>query len=478
MISSEKANRSLYFQGINLYLIGVVISLLSLFIGVSVYFDSPQHIYEYIYLLPIVFGILNYFFIKIYKKITIVTCIILFFEFIRCVVTPAILMLEGYPKGLYQIYIIEDNIYIAMFLMLAEMFFIFYSLYKMRNYSEMKLSDTRILDNLFSRKNYSSLGPAALFVIFLFLCLIIIFPSLSSIYSFILSSNLDAFTDAVGGNLGNAPKGLGWIGSILGELTRAITIQFFIVKLYKMYVKKMKIRYFFYSIFIVLSNSAIITSSMIMSMLPNVVFFFELYLLYPTKRKEFLYCVSSFACVILAVVIGNYLKAATTYHSISQIIQDYTNGYYSVYQGICAYDNRNMDNIDKYLMFFLGDGIANISPLNVILKFENSSNIFNYYLYATQFNGGAVLPYVSQCSFYFSYILGPVFVVIPIFFAKKFECLWINGNGNFLFWGLLALILALTPFLYNYSTFIRILSVTCIPLWIVYKLNCFLVYKS
>ena len=107
----------------------------------------------------------------------------------------------------------------------------------------------------------------------------------------------------------------------------------------------------------------------------------------------------------------------------------------------------------------------------------NSSDIFNHYLYGKRFNGGAVLPYVSQWVYYFSPVLGPILSAIPIVWAKKVEKKWRNGEGNILVMGMLALVLALTPFMYNFPTLIHILSMSIFPLWLAAKANSIFILK-
>ena len=60
---------------------------------------------------------------------------------------------------------------------------------------------------------------------------------------------------------------------------------------------------------------------------------------------------------------------------------------------------------------------------------------------------------------------------------KKIEKKWRNGDGNILVLGMLSLVLALTPFMYNTPTFIHIITMSIIPLWVAAKANKIFVFK-
>jgi hypothetical protein len=122
-------------------------------------------------------------------------------------------------------------------------------------------------------------------------------------------------------------------------------------------------------------------------------------------------------------------------------------------------------------MFFIGDGIGNINLVSILIDGTNSSNIYNYYIYGEAFNGGAVLPLVSQMSFYFSPIIGPIFSFACILLAKKLESASLNSNGNVMIGQFCAFVFAATPFMYNYSTLIHILTIVALPLWICSYIN-------
>lgn len=468
-----KNRKYLMFEtsGLKIKRVGLLLSVIAIIVTFFVSFSERYGIYEYVYILPFTFAVINTIFLIIYNRASIVTIIVIFMEFIRYVFTPLILMIERYPKGIYTISLDREKMIYTVFIMVIELIVIYYTLYKYRNCSEIKIKSDEFIKRVNNKMNYSILRPFSIVIILLTLTLFIIFPGVRSIYSLIGAGELDSLTSNTALAMESLPRGIGWLGNVLGEVTRYIVLEYLLIRLFKKNCKKPKMRYFYISMILISVNVLFITSSMIISLTGSMVLFVQIYYLYPRGRKLLIGLGCSIGSVLGIIFILKYLENALTYHSFSQMIQDYTNGFYSIYQALCAYENYNLNFVDKYIMLFLGDGIANISPLNVFFNVINSSDIYNHYLYGMKFNGGAVLPYVSQWVYYFTPIFGPIFSIFPIMIAKKIEMKWINGQGNMLVMGMFAIILALTPFMYNFPTLIHITTLTILPLWVASKAN-------
>ncbi|MCH1618623.1 hypothetical protein M0P28_04730 [Streptococcus pasteurianus] len=464
-------------KGLRVKTIGVGLSIIALIIACMIIDSKTIEIYRYIYILPLLFAIINFLFLDIYNKLTIVTTIVIIMEFIRYVLTPAILLKEKYPRGLYTYVFNSSTMINTLLIMTIELVVIYFVLYKYRGYSDVSVNDDLLVNKMMSTKNYSILRVSSYAIILFTVILYGAFPAIRNSYSFIFSGELDSLTDNTLVAMKSIPSGVGWLGSICGEITRYILLEYILLRFFKNDCKKHKNRYVIISIVIIIANILIVSSSMVISLLASIVLLFQIYIFYPRYRKKFMILGIAVGGTGVIIIIYSYLQNVLMYHSLSQMIQDYTNGYYNIYQAQCAYDKCGLSIIEKIEMLFLGDGIANISPINIFFNVINSSDIFNNYLYGMKFNGGAVLPFCSQWTYYFTSIIGPFFSAVPIIYAKKIEKKWKNGDGNIVVLGMSSLVLALTPFMYNTPTLIHIVTMSIIPLWIASEMNARLVFR-
>lgn len=464
-------------KGLRVKTIGVGLSIIALIIACMIIDSKTIEIYRYIYILPLLFAIINFLFLDIYNKLTIVTTIVIIMEFIRYVLTPAILLKEKYPRGLYTYVFNSSTMINTLLIMTIELVVIYFVLYKYRGYSDVSVNDDLLVNKMMSTKNYSILRVSSYAIILFTVILYGAFPAIRNSYSFIFSGELDSLTDNTLVAMKSIPSGVGWLGSICVEITRYILLEYILLRFFKNDCKKHKNRYVIISIVIIIANILIVSSSMVISLLASIVLLFQIYIFYPRYRKKFMILGIAVGGTGVIIIIYSYLQNVLMYHSLSQMIQDYTNGYYNIYQAQCAYDKCGLSIIEKIEMLFLGDGIANISPINIFFNVINSSDIFNNYLYGMKFNGGAVLPFCSQWTYYFTSIIGPFFSAVPIIYAKKIEKKWKNGDGNIVVLGMSSLVLALTPFMYNTPTLIHIVTMSIIPLWIASEMNARLVFR-
>lgn len=462
---------NLQTKGLETKWIGVILSVLAFVVWICILNSKPTGIYLYIEYLPLAYALINLLFILAYENVTIVSAIILAFEFLRFVVSPFIVMMEEYPRGLYTLYIDRGTMIVSEFIMIYEMIVIYMCLIKTRKYSSITVDSDYMRNHLNKKEYYSKMGVATLFVIAITVALFAAFPVLLSLYSFIFSGGLDLVTDTTASAMDQLPSGMGWLATTFALIAQFALLQYFVFRFYRKYTATNKIGYFYLSAIIILFNLMITSSSVVINMIISLSLLMELYFLYPTQRKKFVFFGATIGVVGVIVLVSSYLENVLTYQTVSQMIQDYTNGYYSVYQCACAYKAADLSWIDRIGMFFVGDGIANISPVDVFFDATNSSDIFNFYLYGTEFNGGAVVPFVSQSAYYLSPVIGPLLTAIPVYMARKTEYRWRNGRGNVLLLGFLSLLYALLPFMYNAPTFIHIITMILIPLWVGSKIN-------
>lgn len=345
------------------------------------------------------------------------------------------------------------------------------ALYIISKKKKTQVNDRYFIKKLLSKNNFYRLNYIVIFIIILTFLFFAIWPPLFKNYSLIFNSSLDSLTSEIVSSQSGLPSGMRWLGYTLGEITRNVLIEFLILKSYKKQLISRKSKFFFISIFIVLLNGMFTTSRIMIGLFTTVVFLQQIYYLYPNKRKLLLRTGAALGTIMIILIALLYLGNTLSYQSNSQVIQGYTNGYYNVYQSMCVYQNASQTLFDKIEMFLIGDGFGNINLISMFVNGINSSDLYNNYIYGYTFNGGAVVPYISQLSYYFSIILAPLFSFSIILCANKYEIKWKKAEGNILINGLLSILLAATPFMYNWSTLIHILTIVVLPIWLIYKLN-------
>lgn len=448
------------------YWIGVMISVLAFIVGIMTLDDPNKDIYMYFPIVTLFFAVFNLIFIDIYRNMTWVTMIVVAFMFLRYCVALFILHDEHYPRGLYTISVDQGRSASVAAVMVYEIVCIYLGLYVGKQKYKIQVDDTTYIDSLLTNRNFSNLNVALIFTVFFTVALFVVYPSLLNNYSFIINSELDQMTGNIISSQAGLPSGMRWLGYTLGEATRYVVLEFIILGLYKQYLKngEKASLYWWISVLITVVNAVITTQRMMLGIFMSLVLFYQVYQLYPRKRK--LYITFGIVIGVLGILLITLTYWANTlqYQAMSQMIQGYTNGYYNVYQAYSAYNRANISILDKIEMFFVGDGLGNVNLISLFINGMNSSNIYNYYIYGREFNGGAVLPLVAQMSFYFSAFLGPIFSYIIILLAKKNEMKALSGQGVVLIRQFCAFSLAATPFMYNYSTLIHILTVVALPL--------------
>lgn len=455
------------------YGIAIVIGLISIICGLISLSDPPTGIYIYFPMVTIAFGIITLCFFSIFKNMTFVTIIVLAFMFLRYTVSLFILHSEGYPKGIYYISINKGISLETAILMIYEMIMIFLALYIGGRKYKKQIIVSNYQEKLFGKNNFARLNALIVFFVAVTIGIFIIYPSLFNNYSFIFNSELDQITGKIISSQSGLPAGMRWIGYTFGEATRYIIIEYLLLKIYKRYVLigEKNSRYWWISVIIALANAMITNQRMMIGIFMSLVFFYQIFQLYPKKRKLFRTFGAVIGVIGIILITFTYWTTALSYQSLSQMIQGYTNGFYNVYQSTSAYQNANIGLIGKLEMFFVGDGLGNVNLLSMLISGTNSSDIYNYYIYGSTINGGAVLPFVSQLSFYFSAILGPIFSFMIVLFAKRVENKSLSSEGNVMLSQFCAFVFAATPFMYNYSTDIHILTVVVLPLWVCSLIN-------
>lgn len=455
------------------YGLAVLLGIIAIAIGISALSDPPSGIYIYAPYVTIVFGILTIVFFLIFKQLTLVTIIVYAFMFLRYAVSMLALHLENYPKGVYYIQVDSGTSLSTAIIMICEMIMIFFALYISGRKKYNGISSEDYLQRLYGKDNFSHLNIVLVGFIIVTAVLFSIYPALFNNYSFIVNSDLDGMVDVIKTSQAGLPSGFRWIGYTFGESTRYILIEYVILKLYRKYESQGRkhSRYWFFSVTISAINAMITNQRVMVGIFMSLVFFYQIYQLFNEKRKLFFGFAVILGSIGVFVVTITYWSHSLTYHSFSQMLQGYTNGFYNVYQSTCAYNSANLGLFQKIEMLLLGDGLGNVNLISMFIDSVNSSNIYNYYIYGSAINGGAVLPFISQMSYYFTPVIGPLFSFGVVLLAKKMEKKSLTSRGNVLITQFSSFVFAATPFMYNYSTIIHIFTVVVLPIWFLAKIN-------
>lgn len=451
----------------------ILIAIIALVVGLSSLNDSSMGIYRYFPYVTISFGVITLFFFHVYREMTWVSMLTIVFMVLRYIVSLIILRHDHYPLGIYHIVVDNTKSLTTALIMFYEILMIYSALYVGKKTYKNSITIDKYKENLLGKKNFSRLNVLIVFMILITIIIFMVYPSLFNNYSFIVNTNLENLTDKIVESQSGLPSGMRWIGYTLGEITRYVVLEYLLLKLYKRYSNKGAIysRYWWLSISLASINAIITNQRMMLGIFMSLTFFYQIYQLYPSKRKFFAVFGAIIAIIGATIITLTYWSNALTYQSSSQMIQGYTNGFYNIYQASAAYENASMRLFEKIEMFFIGDGLGNINILSMFINGTNSSDIYNYYIYGRIFNGGAVMPLVSQMSFYFSGIFGPIFSFICILWAKKLENRSLTSNGNIMIMQFCAFVFSATPFMYNYSTLIHILTIVALPLLICSYIN-------
>lgn len=458
-------------RGNRYYAIGIALSIFAGMVGIRGLYTPIEGVYKYVCLLPILYAILNMVFIKVYRNVTLSVTIVLVFMFIRYVVSVLVLQIEKFPRGIYYIKSSNNVSFLTALLMGYEMLVIFWALSHLPQI-ENKLSDEEYVGRLLRKENFSKLNIISICIVMVTVLLHIIYPSLLSNFSLIIGDQVEGMVQNSVALQSNLPGGMRWIGYMGGIISRYIILEWIVIRCFLKSLRRNKMFYWWMSIIVVGANMLITTSMQMVGIFFSLVLFYQIYRLYPKQRKLLFGMGVVIGCTFFGIILFTYWSTSLTYHSLSQMIQGYTNGFYNVYQSQFAYDMGQQSLVEKLEMFIVGDGLGSVNIVNRWINGVASTQIYNAYIYGNaSSNGGAIIPLVAQCSYYFTIFLGPLISGVSIFLMRKFETRSYNANGSILLNSFASLIFAVTPFMYNYSITIHIVTIMIIPIWFVSRMN-------
>lgn len=453
------------------WFISCISIVVSIFIGFS---QEEKGIYEYLFFLPLLYGLLNIFFFKLYDRKSIFKYVILLLLFVRYVVVPSLIFIEGFPKDLYYLSYSSETIIKSIFLICYEMMCIFAVIW----FFERKRNCIVTYKSKYNFMNATNFGKLNIFTIIIItftIALYLKFPALFRNYYFIFNDSIQETTITFNEQLkSSVPNGLRWVGYTFGEITRYILISRILALLCEKYKYKPLNRYLYLAIIVIVLNAIITTSRQMINLIITFVFFIQIIEMFPRKKK-FLISISTISLFILSLVlIIYYFKSSLSYHTLSSIIGSYTNGFYDVYQSLRSFDLSHIGVFERMELFILGDSLGFVNIFNTLLYRMgqiNSTLIYNYYLYGSGISGGKIVPMISQGYLYFGIFFSPVFTVTSVVLMYKFEERVIKAKGSFLCNMIMAILLAIAPIMYNYSIILLISTTIIFPFYLVSLIN-------
>ncbi len=472
----DGAEKRILSNGVGTYsslFIGSSISLIALLVSFFIFFSSEDKgIYKYIYYVPMCYAVLNLIFNMIYARISIFKFLLLALMFMRYIVGPFFIFYEKFPENLYFQIFSEDTIVKATFLMCYEMaciFFVVWLLEKKRKNEKKKNY------NLLLNRNFSTLNPILLLIIFVTMGIFIVYPGLFRYYYLIFDNSIQETVITSTQEIQNSvPGGIRWIGFSLGELTRYIVIAALISFFYKRYTINQSKFYIIVTILIIVLNAMVTTSRQMAGIIMSIVFYIQILMMFPKERIRII-AISVISMLIFGIVlILTYFKESISYHTVTSILESYTNGFYEIYQSLQAFELTRIDLFEKYQMFLIGDTLGYV---NVISSFisntggNNTSLIFNHYLYGSGLSGGHIVPMVSQGYLYFGIIFSTTFSILTLVLMYYFEKQIELAKGNYICFMFSGILFAIATVMYNYSIVIVLMTTVVLPIYIASILN-------
>jgi len=457
--------------------IGYLFSLIALIVGVFIWFAQIENdIYKFLYIIPIVYGCLNLLFLSVYKRISLFKSITLILMFIRYSAIPCLINFEGFLNNLYHLIYNFDSVILATFLICYEMFFIFFVIWILEKKAKVKGFFSETVHYDFKKSiNFGNLNPIMLVIVFLTVALYVRYPALLNFYYFIFDGSIQETTflnfEIINSSI---PKGLRWIGYTFGEITRYAIMMVLLSMLYKRYEKNISNIYIHISIILVLFNAIISSTRQMAGLIMTVVLFTQIIKMYPQKKKWLLKLLSISMVIILIVLLFSYFSQAASYHSLSSIAESYTNGFYEVYQSIMSFDLVRLGLFERFEMLFIGDSLGFINIISSLvtgLDVNNSTLIYNYYLYGEGISGGKIVPMISQGYLYFGLIFSPIFSMVFIYLMYKIEIRVYKAKGSYVGHMFMGIVLAVAPFMYNYSIVLVLLTSVALPIFVASLIN-------
>lgn len=454
-----------------LYNLIITYGLLFCFLVGLICIYSTSSGFEWIFILPVFFGVYFFIFPGVIKYADVSPGILLIclVSFLRYVISPLLTSISRVfwiSSGrivLESIYYNKATI-LTFYEMTCIMFAIFLFKTRRKSKSLNGSSDYKCILN----------NRVSIYILLAILAGIILIkdPSLRNNYNFfILDSNA---TITKYGDFGSG------LQSILLEIVRYTFPLIFLPRFYKKYLHTKKMKYVVYSVIPVLfTMSFFIRTSRGSVLVPGVTYLFILSNLYKEKRKYILIGLSMFIFVVMAsITLFKSFGLSSTESQISVITIEWLENFFQVYfAGVknvaVAIKTNEVFNNDITLRTFLTELFRNFPGISHFVSgTDTTTKFFNLIYYDGSLIFDNAIPTIGQGIMYLGYILSPSFSIIFVLISLKCDELYKKANQveNAFIYALIAV-----NFANNHIANIQLLSafVTTwvIPLLVVSKLN-------
>lgn len=443
-----------------LYLVALFSFVISLFT-----FDA-RDFFEYLFVLPLTFSVLNMVAARQNNTVSVSKVIVYLFMILRYALTPLIIYVEGYPLQNYFYVIDSYTGFYTIVIMVLEMMAIFLGISDRFQFKNFQTFSVEAVIGLFS--NYNKIRIINRVLLFFLLIICYVYPQVFEGYGFVFTSDLIQLGDGGAASLSRLPYGVRFFSSVLLESFRFIILQYILLRISSNEKRQNQFRWCFLSFLLIAINQLLVSGRLMIGLIIGLAQYMELYVLFPKYRKIIKSFIVFAGTTFFFCVFVLYLGKLVQFTSLSNIIQAYTNGYYEVYQSQSAYYYYNAGFFKKIQMLFFNDGILNIAILSSIVPHTiNSSDIYNYFIYNSSYNGGRVVPLISQTSYYFS-VFG---FIITFLIVRLSVCFELYAFNNRVLCYYISLFLAISPFMFNISIVIHAFTTIILPIILLSMLN-------
>ncbi|RSK33697.1 oligosaccharide repeat unit polymerase [Bhargavaea beijingensis] len=455
----------------NFTIIWLFIVISSVISGFILYFDFDKpYYYKLLPLLPFVFGLINLFFLMLYRNIlsNIALTLVIGLYYIRFVIVPLIMMMGNYSSFLK--FNISSNINYGIVLMVYELIIVYVVMY----YSERKhkKANRKIHVKFEGKKLPSLFRPILMCLLFFCIIILIAIPESRQLYSSLFTSlnktsvdivSIDSFAER-----GGLKRALLTLYGLTMEVIRLLIPAYIIIFIRKKIGNK--ITGIMLSIPIVLAQFLLVSNTHARSIICAVILILLLAKLYPDWSKK-LYKIS-FLFGLLFVLIYFTTKINSPISNSSNTGLEYAseiaNAYFSGPDNIAATFNVESDEQIKTLIYTLVSAI----PFNGTifgLSGNNYSALYNNFNMA-EFQIG---PLISESYYYLGAIFAPIISAVIVVLAIKYgnKAKYETNIWKYIAYIYLVIILAASLVMYNGTILMKTVTGVIIPLLIVANLT-------
>lgn len=430
----------------------LIVILTSIFVSISILINKNNLNYNYISLIPIFFSLCSVIFFNVYRyifkrwSITVILCI----HYFRCIILPYIMLKGGFDAIFDTNNISEDNIVLAVFLVLYELFFVFLAM-SLSNSKKMKDREK----NGYSSFKTSRVVKILLLAAILFVLLIIIIqPLYKSYFSFFITGDEEKaiFNSIAFHNLTTTTSGV--IYAFFSSAVYLLQLLLPILLIKKIYFSigiSDSSKGAIYSLIIVGFFSLIMTPDKSMSIMVAFALILMLYELYTKTINKLLPLLLSIMGSLTFV--GLYLKArlessGNPFNELSQILNAYFGGINNVAVGI------RMSNLHPEKFTLINDFLSSIPYVSYFFtELITAPKLFNTAIYSGGERIDQIVPLISQSYLNFGFILAPLLSFIVSSYSIIFENKAHATNNivkKYLLY-FISIVYAVGPVLFNFS---------------------------